>query len=753
MNLPTKARADFRRQSKNSFSRYFQIALAPFVALSVCVSSLAAAETLADAPERMYVTNGPVSAIVRVGQTIYIGGRFDRVGPPTGPGVELALDGSQNPGLPEITGGGGTVQCAASDGAGGWYVGGEFSRVGGIVRNNIAHILADHSVDPSFDPNADNYVTKIVVSGSTVYVAGQFTAIGGQPRSFMAALSVADGTATAFDPQAGGSVNSIAVSNSGSTVYVGGQFSTIGGQTRQGIAELNAADGSATSFNPNPDGVLFAVARSGSTLYVGGFFTTIGGQPRHNIAGIELGGALDGTATDFNPGADQGVFAIAVSGNSPVYASGLFATIGGQSRNYLAALDPTTGDATSFDPDPNSDPIILVVSASGTLYAGGFFTTIGGQPRNNVAELNADGSATPFNPNPNELISAIGISASAVYVGGLMTSIGGVTRHSIAALNAADGTVTDFAPEAGAGEGSVPAVNALAVKGSTIYVGGTFSLMGGQARNNIAALDPSGNAVASWNPNANGTVDAVALSDTIVYVGGVFTAIGGQSRNYIAALDSKDGTPTSFDPAADNIVTAIVPHDPLVYVGGQFANIGGQMRLSVAALDPFDGGATSWNAHVNHDGGDGSSIVQSIATSGSTVYIGGTFVFAGGAPRANVAALQISDGTATDFSADTDNVVFAVAASSSSVYVGGVFTEIGGQPRYDVAELDPTTGAVSSFDAGGDSQLYVDALSVTTDGRLYLGGIFHTFELGPQAGFASFIVGGTGDAIFENGFD
>jgi hypothetical protein len=752
MNLPIKARVNFRRQTKNSFSSDFLIA--PIVALLVCVSSLAAAETLTDTPERTYVTNGLVSAIVRVGQTIYIGGIFNRVGPPTGPGVELALDGSQNPGLPEITGAEGTVQCVASDGAGGWFVGGQFSRVGGVVRNHIAHILADHTVDPSFDPNADNYVTRIVVSGSTVYVAGPFTAIGGQPRSFIAGLSITDGTATAFDPEANVDVNSIAVSDSGSTVYVGGQFSTIGGQTRQGIAELNAADGSATNFNPNPNGVLFSVAISGSTLYVGGFFTTIGGQPRSNIAGIRLGGALDGTATSFNPGADQGVFAIAVSGvDSTVYASGLFATIGGQSRHYLAGLDPTTGNATSFDPDPDSDPISLVASASGTLYAGGIFTMIGGQPRNNVAELNADGSATPFNPNPNDLISAIGASASAVYVGGLMTSIGGVTRHSIAALNAADGTVTDFAPEASAGEGSYPAVSALAAKDNTIYVGGTFSLMGGQPRNNIAALDLSGAAVASWNPGANGSVDALALSNAIVYAGGGFTTIGGQSRQYIAALDAGDGTPTSFNPASDNVVLAILVHDPLVYVGGHFGAIGGQTRWSIAALDPFDGSATNWNAHINHDAADGGSNVQSVAVSGSTVYLGGSFVFAGGAPRANLAALQASDATATDFSADTDGVVFAVAASSSAVYAGGVFTEIGGQPRNDVAELDSTTGAVSSFDAGAAPQLYVAALSLTPAGSLYLGGIFHTFELGPQAGFASFNVGTTGDAIFENGFD
>src|ERR1041385_2520138 len=90
-------------------------------------------------PNRTFVTNGPVEAVVRAGDTIYIGGRFDRVGPRTGPGVEVGLDGSQHPGLPEISGAGpsslngsgGGLSAVAPDGFGGWYIGGLFTHVGG----------------------------------------------------------------------------------------------------------------------------------------------------------------------------------------------------------------------------------------------------------------------------------------------------------------------------------------------------------------------------------------------------------------------------------------------------------------------------------------------------------------------------------------------------------------------------------------------------------------------------------------------
>ena len=71
---------------------------------------------------------------------------------------------------------------------------------------------------------------------------------------------------------------------------------------------------------------------------------------------------------------------LAVSG-STVYAGGDFTSIGGQTRNRIAALDAATGLATAWDPDADNRVLALAVSGS-TVYAGGQFTRIGGKPRN-----------------------------------------------------------------------------------------------------------------------------------------------------------------------------------------------------------------------------------------------------------------------------------------------------------------------------------------------------------------------------------
>ena len=97
--------------------------------------------------EETWVTNGTVNAIVQTSDTLYIGGSFTYVGPSTGNGVPIdASSGLAVATFPQVNR---TIRATVSDGAGGWYIGGDFTRVGGVTRNRIAHILADFTVDPS----------------------------------------------------------------------------------------------------------------------------------------------------------------------------------------------------------------------------------------------------------------------------------------------------------------------------------------------------------------------------------------------------------------------------------------------------------------------------------------------------------------------------------------------------------------------------------------------------------------------------
>jgi hypothetical protein len=658
------------------------------------------------------------------------------------------------------------LSAVAADGSGGWYVGGLFTHVGGVPRTNLAHIRADHSVDPSFNPNVNDAVHTLAVSGSTVYVAGLFTSIGGQTRNNIAALNAADGSVTAFNPNANAGVEALAISSDGSIIYAGGRFTIIGGLPRLSLAALNAADGSATlTFNPSVtgtigNGVVNALARSGATLYVGGSFNTIGGAMRNNIAALSLGVPLDGVAVPgFNPSpsysgcaACGSIAALAVSSDgATVYAGGLFDTIGGKPRNHLAGLNAADGTATPFNPSPNGNIFTLAVPSDGSIIyvAGGFNSSngspsIGGQARNYAAAVNAiDGTATGFNPNPNAIVSAFGVSGSAVYLAGYFSSLGGVVRHSIAALSATDGSVTGFDPNAAGFNGGIATVYALAVSGSTVYAGGYFGSIGGQSRASIAALSVADGTPTSWDPSAHyftgpAVVETLAVAGSTIYTGGVFTTIGGQTRNNIAALSAADGTATTWDPNPNSEVATLAVSGQLVYVGGFFTTIGAQTRNKIAALNASDGTATSWDPDATANAN-----VLALAISGSTIYAGGNFPSIHGVPRQNIAGINVSDGTPTSFDPQasdpsTGGGVQALAVSGSTVYAAGFFTSIGGQTRNLIAGLKASDGTATSFDPNGAPGFGAFALAVASDGTLYAGGSFDTFDLAYQQGFAQF---------------
>ena len=141
-----------------------------------------------------WVTDNNVNAIAHANGITYIGGGFTYVGPNTGHSAALSVTTGKP--LPPYARVDGNIWTAVSDGAGGWYIGGEFWQVCGVTRNNIAHILSDGTLDASWNPNANSGVAALAVSGSVIYAGGWFTSIGGQTRNYIAALDATTGLAT-----------------------------------------------------------------------------------------------------------------------------------------------------------------------------------------------------------------------------------------------------------------------------------------------------------------------------------------------------------------------------------------------------------------------------------------------------------------------------------------------------------------------------------------------------------------------------
>ena len=648
---------------------------------------------------------------------------------------------------------GGAVYAIAVQPDGKIVIGGDFSRVNGVKRNNIARLNADRTLDTTWDPNSSAIVKVLAVAGSTVYVAGNFGTIGGAIRSFVAALDGTSGLATSWNANSGGEVR--AIIPAGPVVYVGGIFVSMGGQPRKFIAALDATTGNATAWDPNADSAVFALALSGTTMYAGGAFNNIGGAPRKAAAALDTT-VNTNNALPFDPIFDNSVLQIAISGGT-VFASGSFFHVGGGAtpplRPLLAAVDATSGALLPFNASP--DGLIYGMSVSGgTLYIGGTFANVGVVPRSNIAAIDtATGTIQAWDPNPNAGVQAIHISGGTVWAGGDFYRIGGAPAMQIAQLDAATGLQTvGFHPGAGTpgptsavfmqpdgkvlvgggqfnwvgkvgvgrnnllrlnADGTLdltfdpatgpvqPSIFDFAVSGSTVYIAGGFAEMGGQPRNNLAAVDILTGTATSWNPNAGSLVRSISLAGSTLYAGGDFQTMGVLPRHYAAALDTGSNIAKSWDPNADSPVQKVFAAGSSVYVGGFFGNIGMQNRSRIAELDGTTGLATSWNPT-----GVGGSVLT-FAPLGNTIYVGGNFTGIGGATRDSAAALDKTTGLATSWNpivlGPFGKQVTALVFSGSKLYAGGYFTGIGGATRGNLASLDPVSGTATPWNPNADS--------------------------------------------------
>ena len=683
---------------------------------------------------RLFVTNNQVLSMVSSGNLIYIGGSFTMVGPNTGGGAPLDTTTARLPAsLLAMSQPNSTVRIAIPDGNGGWYIGGDFTRIRGAARTYAARINADGSLH-AWNPNANGSVYSLALSsdGNSIFVGGAFNLIGGQLRNSLAKLNTTTGAADAtWNPGPNNIVRSIAVS--GSSVYVGGDFSsTIGGQSRNFLAKLSDSGTGAAdaAWDPSPNSTVYSITVSGSSVYVGGFFngsTSIGGQSRNRLARLSDSGTGAADAA-WDPSPNGLVRTIVISGGS-VYVGGDFAgTIGGQSRNYIARLSVSGTGAADADWDPNANASVYSIVVEGDIvYAGGYFTTIGTMNRNYIAALDgaasSTGAATSWDPMANQAVLTLALTGSTVYAGGTFTGIAMTARNYITAVDGS-GYPTSWDPGA---NGVVRSV-AVSADSQSVYIGGDFyGSVGGQIRHFLAKVSAStGLADADWNPNPNGNVYSIALSGSSVYVGGSFNgSIGGQTRAYIARLsDSGTGAAdATWDPNPNTTVRALAVSGGSLYAGGDFiGTIGGQTRPYIAKLSGSGTGA----ADPAWDAGSNNSVYAITVGSDSSVYAGGTFTNLGGGARSFIAKLSGATGAGdASWTVNTCNsFVFALALSSdgTQLYAGGSFSAIGGQSRYSIARLATSDGTAGAWDPNMNTTVY--ALGVL-DGAVFAGGGFY----------------------------
>lgn len=304
---------------------------------------------------------------------------------------------------------------------------------------------------------------------------------------------------------------------------------------------------------------------------------------------------------------------------------------------------------TLFTDLPNNS-VQAVATDENYVYIGGSFTQCGTTARNRLARYNRCTGVldATWNPNINSYVHTIAVSGNDIYVGGQFTNVGGVSRNKIAKLN-----YTTGAPDGAWNPNANGKVQTIAVLGGEVYVGGEFTVIGGQNRNHLAKLNTTdGAAVLQWNPNPTITtqyvivgVNIIAVSDNNVFVGGTFTDIGGQSRTNLAKLDNvygiADNAWNAYFVSGELYALAVSAGD--LYVGGYFTTIGGVSRVNLAKLSVSNASVdVDWNANLTQN----STVIRAISVSGNDIYVGGIFSAIGGQSRSVLAKLNNTNGNA-----------------------------------------------------------------------------------------------------------
>jgi len=349
---------------------------------------------------------------------LYLGGEFSSFNSVTRKGIaRLNTDGTldETTFLPGNGVNGGTVYTIVVQPNGQILIGGAFSTYNNTNRNCIARLNPDGSVDATFDAGAgpNNDVLPSLTSVNSlalqpdgrIVIGGDFTSVDGVVRNNIARLNADGSLDTSFDPGAGANdvVNAVAVDTNG-LILLGGAFTQVGtlGQS-QAIARLNADGSLDTTFGVGSganDIVQCITLQPDGGILLGGIFTSVNQTRRVSIARLLANGTVDTSFMDtaynqfaglinsyYDPGVNppNPVACMALETNGNILIGGNFIQVGGgfnrsdiRPRSNVAQLiggsTPGPGNMaltyssyTAAGQATNSSSVISVSRINGTL--------------------------------------------------------------------------------------------------------------------------------------------------------------------------------------------------------------------------------------------------------------------------------------------------------------------------------------------------------------------------------------------------
>jgi hypothetical protein len=658
--------------------------------------------------------------------------------------AELIL-GSGSPAWSAITDGvyrAGEIYAIAISGTDDVYVGGWFNSIANVP--NTAYIAKWNSSTSTWSAlggGANGQVNTIAVSGTDVYIGGSFTNVLTAEGNPVSANRIAkwDGSAwSALGTGCDAQINTIAIS--GANIYVGGIFSSAGSVPY--TSYIAKWDGSAWSAMGRGAGnTVRDIEPSGSDLYVVGGFTAVKDSAGTDVPYTAYIAKWDGSAwSAVGRGTSGSISTIKISGTD-LYIGGDFTNAidsAGNTVLYTTKLAKWNGTTWSAIGRGANGTVYGIEIIGGDMYVCGTFTNVldgsGNAVANTAYIARWDGSAwSSLGTGCNYYVMAIKALGSNILVGGMFTL-------PYAGLLQWNGSAWSSFSVATINSGTYVSIYALAMSGTDLYIGGDFDVVGNTTligASNIAKYSYASNTWSALAQGCNNSVYAIAISGTDVYVGGSFTNAldnAGASVAYTSRIAKWNGsTWSALGRGCDTgQVSAITVSGTNVYIGGSFTNTIDSSGTTVAYTTRI----AKWNGSTWSILGRGTSgAVNAIAISGSNVYVGGNFSSAisnTGSPIQYTSYIAKWDGSVwSTLGRGAQGAVYSLAASGTDLYVGGLFnavlTSSGSSVSYTtyVAKWDGSAWSAMGRGCVGTGAAGTQPYSIFVSGTdVYVGGGF-----------------------------
>lgn len=697
--------------------------------------------------------------------------------------LQAASDGALDPTFNvSLTEGYGDVFAMTKQADGKILIGGVFSEISGTLRNNLARLNADGTLDESFKVGAGisggGVYTIVIQPDGKILIGGFFAVYNNTPATRIIRLN-ADGSVDAsFDAGQGfnATVRAIAVQPDGK-IWVGGFFTTYNGVDSKRLIRLNADGSIDTAFGGvnNPNGAVTSITiQTDSKILIGGQFTRFNNIQSGRVGVMRLNPdtSVDSSFSSFNNGGLR-VNTIAVQSDGKILLGGAFTIYSTKNSCGIVRINNDGTLDTAF-PCPLFEVYSILPLSDGKILAIASESGVG-----KVLRFNADGTvdntfAAPVSSYSNYIYSIAALPNNQFLIGGSFKTFNNTSQRRLARING-DGTVdSDYSTMAGA----TGTVYDLAVQSDgKIIVAGDFEFVNGAPAGNIVRLNADGTTDATFNvgSNSNIPISAIALEqDERILVAGLFSSFNNQPSPGLVRLNTDGTLNNSFNnlsfPDYSHLGMLVQPDGKILLAGlykvqnnytpvvrlnydgsldssfnvPRFNSEGNALALQSDAKILVGGGFSAiarYNPDATHDTNFGTTVGRSVfdikIQSDGKILISGSFLSVNNTQQNRIARLNANGSIDSMFSSGSganSTVMTMFVQPDDKIYIGGYFSSYNDTARYGLARLNQDGTLDTAFDTGSGANNAVRKIVGQTDGKILIGGAFSMFDSVPRNG-------------------